>query len=144
MAQTNSRNNDQGCCLLVAIGLILLIGASLGGNHNSNSSSSLTDSTASTTGPTIPELQSSYSGTSDCTSVNCSSHYSIELRIDSQDQEGGLKATTTYNGNSSWDCMGTVTTNKSITLRCSNSRNSYHIEGTDTFDNSHTYHDILS
>jgi hypothetical protein len=155
----------------IIIGLIAL--AIIGGlvfallNSNSpltgvaTSTATPTPTVTPTPVPTIPQLKSSYRGTIKCIqSSGCTSDFSMDFYIDSQDQQGDLKATVLNNETKeTWSCTGTATANRSITLQCNlisgNSGSSPftfqgtiysdgHIEGTQTHPSGHTYHDVLN
>jgi hypothetical protein len=106
-----------------------------------------------TTNP-ILRLKQFYSGTSDCVS-GCTGRYSMELYIDSQDQQGNFQATVKYSGSADdYSCTGSMTTNDSITFRCQKGSSIYdfrgtlysdgYIDGLETFQSSYIIcHDVL-
>jgi serine/threonine protein kinase len=151
----------------IIIGLIALVIISglvfalLKSNSNSSLTVVATPIATPTPVPTIPQLKPSYSGTIKCIqSSGCTGDFGIDFYIDSQDQQGDLKATALINETKeAWSCTGTVTADRSITLQCNltsghSGSSSFrfqgtiysdgHIEGTQTHQSGHTYHDILS
>jgi hypothetical protein len=71
---------------------------------------------------TIPKLQSVYYGQDQCVSGKaCTGSVALTLYVDSQDQNGGLRARWVYTDSSkitTYTCTGKVTSYKQLTLIC--------------------------